>query len=126
MFHTITINPRFCETDAAGHINNTSVMPWLEEGRVTLRRAAETELLTVLVRIEVDYIAEIEFGSEVVVKTGIDRIGTKSVAYAQEVWQKEQLCIRSTSIGVGFDTTHRKSCAVSDEDRQKLSVYVAD
>jgi acyl-CoA thioester hydrolase len=124
MFHSITIRPRFSETDAAGHINNTSVMPWLEDGRVSIRRAAETELLTVLARIEADYEHEILFGSNVVVKTGIDRIGRKSVVYVQEIWQANKRCLHAISVGVGFDPRTHESIVISDTDRRKLSPFL--
>jgi len=32
----LKIKPRFCETDALGHINNTSVPMWFEQGREPL------------------------------------------------------------------------------------------
>jgi len=31
----ITISPRFCETDANGHINNVAFAAWFETGRLS-------------------------------------------------------------------------------------------
>ena len=126
MFHTITIRPRFCETDAAGHINNTAIMPWLEDGRISLRRAAQTDLLTVMVRLEVDYLNQIFFGSNVTVRTAVEKIGNKSIVYRQEIWQGNQRCVTAISTAVGFDADARRSIVIGESDRKRLDQFCSE
>ncbi|MAT50525.1 MAG: thioesterase [Porticoccaceae bacterium] len=80
--------PRFSDTDAAGHINNTAVTQWLEAGRMDLiRRQLPEPAPMVIKRIEVDYDREMTHTVEAVVRTGVERIGNKSLTLRQEIWQ---------------------------------------
>jgi len=61
MFST-AISPRVYETDAFGHINNTSVPGWFEKGREPLFRIFTPDLdirkmPLILARMEVDFLA---------------------------------------------------------------------
>jgi len=76
MSFQITIRPRVSETDMLGHINNVAVVAWLEEGRSYMIRQFVRhwdELPPfVLARIEVDYLEQIFFGREVIVRSWVE------------------------------------------------------
>ncbi len=56
MYIETRIVPRFSDTDAAGHINNTAVTQWLESGRFDFNlRCLPDQPAMMLRRIEVDY-----------------------------------------------------------------------
>lgn len=125
MKHRLTINPRLCETDLNGHINNTSVMPWLEEGRLQLCRAkAGISQPTVLAHLSTDYRAEIEYGAPVDVVTWIEKLGNSSISYRQQILQQQQLCLEATAVSVAFNPGTRNSEPLSDESRRRLENWV--
>ena len=75
MFST-NIHPRFSDTDALGHINNTVIPVWFLEAREPVLRLFSPTLdmqsaALVVVRIEIDYLAETRFGSDVEVRTRV-------------------------------------------------------
>ena len=81
---SLLINPRFCDTDAMGHINNTVVPVWFLEGRESILRIFNPNLSTeevslVLAKIEIEYLEETFFGKPVEIRTYVLRIGTSSV-----------------------------------------------
>lgn len=82
MFET-TFSPRFYETDAFGHVNNTVVTGWFETAREPIFRIFSpqmkvSDLSLILARIETDFVAQIHYGRAVRVTTGIEKIGNAS------------------------------------------------
>lgn len=125
MKHRLTINPRLCETDLNGHINNTSVMPWLEEGRLQLCRVkAGISQPTLLAHLSTNYRAEIEYGTPVDVMTWIEKLGNSSIRFRQQILQQQQLCLEATSVSVAFNPGTRSSEPLSDESRRRLENWV--
>lgn len=128
---SITINPRFCDTDAMGHINNTVLPVWFLEGREGILRVFNPSLKTedvslVLAKIEIEYLGEIFFGRPVEIRTFVLRIGTSSVLVGQEAWQDTQLRSTATATMVNFDKHTRKSIPIPAEIRKKLSAYLLE
>ena len=61
---TYKVSPRFCETDALGHINNTVFPVWFEEARTPIFEMFIPTLEIkkwnlILARIELDFRAEV-------------------------------------------------------------------
>ena len=80
MFRTV-IQPRVSETDGAGHINNTTVPVWFEAGRQEIFRMFMPDLSferwkLVVVNINIDYLRQIYYGSDVEVRTWVRKIET--------------------------------------------------
>ena len=70
---SVTISPRFYETDALGHINNASITAWFEVVRVRyLESLSQSDFSAakawILASIQVDFAAETFYGTEVVAK----------------------------------------------------------
>ncbi|MFN3714744.1 MAG: acyl-CoA thioesterase [Alcanivoracaceae bacterium] len=121
MFSTV-IHPRFSDTDALGHINNTVIPVWFLEAREPVLRLFSPaldmrEAALAVVRIEVDYLAETRFGSDVEVRTRVVRIGNSSLQLAQELWQDNALTARGLATLVNFDPQQRRSSAIPDQIR---------
>lgn len=126
-----TIHPRFAETDALGHINNTVVPVWLEQARTPVFRLFIPDLdikqwRLIIAKIEVNFWQEILYGHEVKVHTYIEKIGNSSFQVGQEVHQREQLCAKGRSVMVHFDYATRKAQPIPTEIRKKMEAhYVA-
>lgn len=129
MFRT-RIHPRFCDTDALGHVGNTVIPVWLLEGREPLLRLFAPDLdfhkaTLVVVRTEIDFLSEIRFGSDVDVTTAIEEIGNSSLVVRQEVRQEDEARCRARTVMVHFDPETRRSRAVPEGVRRRLEEHRA-
>ncbi len=128
---SLTINPRFCDTDAMGHINNTVLPVWFLEGRESILKIFNPSLSTdevslVLAKIEIEYLEEIFFGSSVEIRTYVLRIGTSSVLVGQEAWQNGSLSATGTATMVNFDKHSRRSVPIPVDIKKVLSEHVME
>ena len=124
-----TITPRFCDTDAQGHINNTVFPVWLLEGRQIIVEMHSPNLALAssglaLVRQEIDYKNECFFGDAVEVKTSITKLGNSSIHIAQEIWQTHKQCVQAHAILVCFDRKERTSHAIPPALREQLQEHL--
>ncbi len=128
---SLTINPRFCDTDAMGHINNTVLPVWFLEGRESVLRIFNPSLSTeevslVLAKIEIEYLEELFFGRPVEIRTYVLRIGTSSILVGQEAWQEDGLCATGTATMVNFDKHSRKSVPIPVDIKKQLGQHVLE
>ena len=128
----LQIEPRFCETDGLGHINNTVLPVWFAEARrpvfeIFMDKPGLDNWNLILRRFEVDFEGELFWGEAVTVRTGIGRIGTTSVRIEQEAWQRGRLCARGRAVLIHFDYAARRPLPIPDPVREKLGAHqVAD
>ena len=128
---SLVINPRFCDTDAMGHINNTVYPVWFLEGRESILRIFNPSLSTeevslVLAKLEIEYIGEIFFGKPVEIRTFVLRVGTSSILVGQEAWQNGELRSTATATMVNFDKHMRKSVPVPSDVKERLNQHVLE
>ena len=128
MFET-PITPRVSETDGVGHINNVFVPIWFEAGRREIFRILMSDLSfrnwrAILVNFNVDFLDQIYFQEEAVVRTWIDRIGTKSFVIYEEIWQGERLCAKGTATYVYYCFDKGQSEPVPPECRRALEAHL--
>lgn len=121
----MSVSPRFYETDAFGHVNNTVVPGWFETAREPIFRIFTpnmdiTQMNLILARIEVDFVAQIFYGSEVELKTGIEKIGNSSFVVWHEAWQKGACVAKGKAVQVYFDHKTQKSEKIPDQYRAQL------
>jgi acyl-CoA thioester hydrolase len=126
---TTSIHPRFSDTDALGHINNTVIPVWFLEAREPVLRLFSpsldlSETALAVVRIEVDYLAETRFGRDVDVHTRVARLGNSSLQLAQEVWQEGIITARGLATLVNFDPRERRSTPIPAEIRAVLTEHL--
>ena len=120
-----TIQPRFSETDALGHISNTTIPVWFEDARQPVFQifTPDLEIQTwplILARFEIDFMAQIYYGEDVIIKTGISRLGKSSLDVYQEVWQKQKLAAKGTTTLVHFNYQTQKASPITEEQRSSL------
>lgn len=122
-------NVRFYETDALQHVSNTVLVGWFEAAREPLFKIFNPQLsLTdwplILASYKVDFIAQIFYGSEVEVKTGISRLGNSSFEVYQQVWQNDKLCAEGHTTMVHFDYRNQKSTPIPPTIKLELQTLV--
>ena len=124
-----TIIPRFSETDALGHINNTVVPTWLEQARSPVFRWFVPDLdpqkwCLIIAKIEVEFRREIVYGQEVRVETYVEEIGNSSFRVGQKIFQADQLCAQGSSVLVHFDYATKKSKPIPAPIRQEMEAHL--
>lgn len=127
---TLTINPRFSDTDALGHINNTVIPVWFLEAREPILRIFQPDLDLrqgglALVRTEIDYLAETRFGEPVQVTTEVQRIGNSSFVLVHTLHQMGRLTARGVATLVNFDPVARRAIPIPAAIRAQLTPHIA-
>jgi acyl-CoA thioesterase FadM len=105
------------DTDAAGVIFNTVPGLWAEIGIENLHRLVGKPLEQILPRdlhypivsVKIDHFKPIRLGDRVVVKTGVVKVGRRSV---------EMLCVMSSEDGVKLCQVRRVAVAASRSSRE--------
>lgn len=126
MSHEIqkTLAVRWADIDALGHVNNATFLTYLEEARDAFMRdvLGEVFLDMVIVRVEIDYRAEIPVGTETVdVTCALDSIGTSSIRTRERITLPDgTVAAESITVAVVRDREKRISRPWSEDERAAL------
>jgi acyl-CoA thioester hydrolase len=129
----MTQQPRFSETDALGHINNTVIPVWFEAARKPIFTIFNADLNLsnwnlIIAKVEINYTAQIQYQTEVEIKTSIKKIGNSSFTIFQQVFQansqSEQCVAFGECITVKFDYAQNKSIALTDAEKEALNKHI--
>mgnify|MGYP000686274894 CR=1 FL=1 len=123
-----TLSPRFAETDALGHLSNTTLPIWFEEAREPIFKLFNPDLdlsawNLILASIQVDFVRQIYYGRDVVIRTFIVKVGSSSCNILHEAWQNGELAARGTATLVYFDYKNQKSAAIPEGVRTQLEEH---
>jgi acyl-CoA thioester hydrolase len=128
---TITVTPRFGDTDALGHLNNAVPVVWFELARNPLMKIFDPKLeLTresfplILVHADYDYVGQLYYQYEAEIRTWISRIGTKSFTVYHEAWQQGMLCVKGSAVIVHYDFTAETSTPVPEDKKKILAEHL--
>jgi len=125
------IQPRFQETDALGHINNTVPAVWFESARDPLFRLFSPELDVhdwhlIIAGYTVQFKRELFYGQMVSIK--LDLLSTLSVPpqVASNAWQGGELAVWRCRTLIHFDYRTRQSIPLSEAHREGLRVWLVE
>ena len=120
-----TIPSRFQDLDPLGHINNVAIGAFYEEGRGNLNRKAFSlemrkahGMRMVIADVHIAYLDEAFYPSDLVVGSGILRIGGSSYTIAQALFQDGR-CI-GASEAVLVNTDGKKPAPIPRQGRDAL------
>ena len=127
--YTESLMPRFSDTDALGHINNTAIPVWFEGAREPVFKLFTPDLdpkdwHLIIAKIEINYHGQIFFGQPIEVRTYIGRIGGASFDVYQELWQHGEKCASGAAALVHFDYEKQSSKKLPDDIRTELSQHL--
>jgi acyl-CoA thioester hydrolase len=130
MFH-LELEPRFSDTDALGHISNTTLPVWFEQARTPVFRIFHPTLEVetwplIIARLEIDLMAQSYWHVPVKIKTGIGKIGNSSFHVIQEAWQGDKQIARGVAVLIHFDYETEKALPIPDGIRAKLSEHLME
>lgn len=125
------LQPRFSDTDALGHISNTTLPVWFEQAREPLFRIFHPTLDVktwplIIARVEVDFVAQSFWHLPVEIRTGIGRVGNSSFQAVQEAWQDGKLIAKGKAVLINFDYKTEKAVPISEEIRSQLAEHTVE
>ena len=127
--HVTTHRLRFNDTDRLGHVNNAVFAVMLEQGRSELLVESGMPVdagthSVVIVRLELDFVAEMAWPGDVRIETEVVRLGTRSFTFGQRLTCGGVLCGKAQTVLVVMDRDARRAVAI-DPWREALGPYMA-
>ena len=104
---------------------------WFESARDPLFRLFSPELDVhnwhlIIAGYGVQFKRELFYGQQVLIKTGVRRIGTSSFTLWQEAWQGGELAVTAETTLIHFDYQTRQSIPLSDAHREGLRAWLVE
>ena len=129
--HRTTLQVRFRDIDAFGHVNNAVFFSYVELARIRyLLDVLEPDepfdrLPLILARVELDYRSPITFGDEVVVDTRVERVGRTSFAMSHRMTVEPggRLAGDVQTVLVTYDYGSARPIPVPDDWRRRLGEH---
>lgn len=125
------IQIRFADIDILGHVNNVNLQHFFDQGKIDYFRevvgltAAWHKVGFVQARTETDFLAQVFPDDNICVRTGICKLGNKSLTFNQQIYNAitGEVKAASTAVNVAFDFERQQSIAITDAWRQAIEAY---
>jgi YbgC/YbaW family acyl-CoA thioester hydrolase len=125
------IQKRFADIDVFGHVNNINQQAYLDLGKTDYYNQVigfdvfTDRLALMIVSVKSDFVEQIRYADETVVKTWVERIGTKSVTIRQQIITlagdgAATLCTESETVLVAFDRKEQRTVEIPDGWRNRI------
>jgi acyl-CoA thioester hydrolase len=125
-----TIQPRFSETNAVGHIGFTVLPVWFEKAiesiyRIFVPDLAPDQWTLIVVKFEMECLEEIDHLHEVTIETVVKGIGGSSFRLSQLLAQKGKTAARAETTLVYFDYKEKKAMPLDNGLRMILERHLS-
>ncbi len=122
---------RFADLDAAGHVNNLAFGAFFEAGRVAFMETAGVpttapDITTMIVRMAIDYLSQMDFPGDVEVGTRALRLGRSSCVLGQGLFRDGACVATSEAVSVLVDRTKDRSTPFPDPMRNRILALSGD
>lgn len=123
---------RVSETDALGHVNNTSYFDYIEESTNYFYRQLNIPLDTrfnfVLAKVSCEFIKQAFYGNTLRLDSHPVEIGNKSIVLVTHIYNDEtdELVAKGESVLVFFDTENQESLPIPSDMKDKIVAYRRD
>jgi acyl-CoA thioester hydrolase len=127
--HWVTERVRWSDTDQVGHVNNLSFSTYCETGRTEflahlLRHDLDTRVLMLVAQMNVCFLGEAHWPSEVMVGTCILEIGKSSCRMGQALFVGERCICTADTLMVHVDVGTHVPGPIPAELRQFLTQHL--
>ena len=121
---TVTVDVRYRDIDAMGHVNNAVYATYLETARTALFAEhlgiALTDAPTVLASLQIDYHAPITLSDRVTVTCAVERVGRTSIPMTYTIRADGTDCATATTVQVVIDADSGAAAPVPEAWRERL------
>ncbi|MBX0357635.1 thioesterase family protein [Halobacillus sp. Nhm2S1] len=131
MKHESSLRVRFCETDMAGHVNNTSYFIYLEEARGKFfREVLPGDVNSVgrfiIASTKCDFVSQAYFGNPLIISSWISHIGRSSFTFTHHILVEgtNERVAQAEAVIVHFNYEKQQSEPLSGELRACLESYL--
>lgn len=127
--HFIPIQVRYIDIDAQGHVNNSTFLSYIEQGRVVYLNTLFPnndfkKQGLIIARTEIDYFEPIFLDNEILCGTKVSEFGNKSFIFENILIDKnKQLKCFAKSVMVCFDYIENCTTVVPDEWKLKIKRF---
>ena len=116
---------RFGDTDLVGHVNNAAFATFFETGRVSFLYDKEEPFAPagcdfVIVKLTIEFRAEMHYPGIVDIGTRVARIGTSSFTMNQALFNEGRCAATAESICVIISQETRRPVPLPDRSKQRL------
>ncbi|GGK26989.1 acyl-CoA thioesterase [Salinarimonas ramus] len=120
---------RFSDCDALGHVNNVVYATLCESGRVTFLRerlpsVERRGVAFVIVKLVIEFEAELHYPGEVETLTWLSRLGRTSFTLSQAILSGDTRAAKAEGVCVAIDEATRKPIAFEGETRAMMEGLV--
>jgi len=124
--HRASVEVRFGDTDAMGHVNNAVFLTYIESARAAFLQhlgAVQTleDLAIIVARIEIDFRAPVGFGQDVDISVRASRFGGKSFDLDYELRVGDTVVAEAKSVLVAYDYGTGQAIELPGDWREKLA-----
>ncbi len=129
--HRTSLEVRFRDIDAFGHVNNAVFFSYVEQARIRyLLDVLQPDtgfggMPLILARVELDFRSPIRFGEDVTVETRVDRIGGSSFAMGHRMTAgpDDRLVGDVQTVIVAYDYAAARPMPVPDDWRRRFDAH---
>jgi acyl-CoA thioester hydrolase len=127
------IQKRFADIDMFRHVNNIHQQQYLDLGKTDYyRRVLELDALLhdptlVIVSVKTDFVGQVRYEDEIMVRTWVERVGSKSITLRQQIISTgagdedtESVLTESESVLVAFDLATQSTVEVPTLWRNRI------
>lgn len=118
-----SVDVRWRDGDALGHVNHAVFLTYLEEGRdAFFSQALGSDPSYVVVRLEVDLRAEVRLSDRRVrVRVEVESLGTTSLTTRETIFVPSgEVAAEARVVAVRWDPDHRKPIPFTETERRQL------
>lgn len=134
MAMTIDVQPRFTDYDMFGHVNNTYMLQYMDLGKALFFNELTDEpynpanIGSVVVNINVNFLAPTTLGEPLQVRTSVARMGNRSFALRQTVFNPETKSVKTEAVTTmaGFDYRTQTGADIPAPFREALQQHLED
>jgi acyl-CoA thioester hydrolase len=115
--------------DAYRHVNNTAYLAYLEQARIGMffHRHEGFSSGSVISRHEVDYLRPVIYHPEPLrIESWIDKIGGARFTVRYEIYDRDVLVAKASTVCVTFDFTTDRPRRITDDERAVLVTFADD
>ena len=124
------VQKRFSDVDSFMHVNNIWQQSYFDMGKTDFyttvlgTTGVFDKLRIITASTHTDYYDQVRLHDDIVVRTDVSRIGTKSMTLHQCIMLGDKVLTESSSVMVAFDFEEQRSVEMPEDWRAKLAEYL--